>query len=128
MFTAICASVSIERASSRNEGSPIRLGDHTTNSFALALHELATNAAKYGALKTDTGSIQVYWHSEDDHLVLTWQERGGPEISGEPPKHGFGSVLLKNTVVGQLGGTLTYDWWSTGVFVTISVPVENLLI
>jgi len=109
------------------EGPPIRLGDHTTNGFALALHELATNAAKYGALKTDTGSIQVCWQSKNDCIVLTWQERGGPAIGVGPTKHGFGSVLLKNTVVGQLGGTLSYDWQSTGVLVTISVPVENLL-
>ena len=108
------------------EGPRIRLGDHATNGVALVLHELATNAAKYGALKSDTGTIQVCWQSAAGRLVLTWQERGGPVIGGEPTRHGFGSVLLKNTVVGQLGGTLNYDWQPTGVLVTISVPVENL--
>lgn len=103
------------------------MGDHTTNGFALALHELATNAAKYRALKTDTGSIQVCWQSKNDLIVLTWQERGGPTIGVEPTKQGFGSVLLKNTAVGQLGGTLNYDWQSTGVIVTMLVPGENLL-
>ena len=108
------------------EGPPIRLGDRTTNGFALVLHELATNAAKYGALKADTGSVQVQWQRDDGHLRLTWQERGGPAIDGGPTKEGFGSVLAKSTVVGQLGGTLRYDWHPTGLAVTITVPVDNL--
>jgi two-component sensor histidine kinase len=108
------------------EGPQIRLGDRATNGMALVLHELATNAAKYGALKVDTGSVQVRWRREADSLVLTWQERGGPAIGGEPAKQGFGSVLSKKTVVGQLGGTLGYDWRPTGLLVTISVPLENL--
>ena len=87
------------------EGPPIRLGDRTTNGFALVLHELATNAAKYGALKADTGSVQVQWQRDDGHLRLTWQERGGPAIDGGPTKQGFGSVLSKNTVVDQPAGS-----------------------
>ena len=108
------------------EGPQIRLGDRATNGIALVLHELATNAAKYGALKVDTGSVQVRWQREADSLVLTWQERGGPVIGGEPAKQGFGSVLSKKTVVSQLGGTLGYDWHPTGLLVTISVPLDNL--
>ena len=108
------------------EGTPIRLGHRATNGFALVLHELATNAAKYGALKADAGSVQVSWRREGDQLVLTWQERGGPAIDGEPTKQGFGTVLSKNTVVGQLGGTLRNDWQPTGLVVTMSVPMENL--
>jgi two-component sensor histidine kinase len=102
------------------------LGHRATNGFALVLHELATNAAKYGALKADAGSVQVSWRREGDQLVLTWQERGGPAIDGEPTKQGFGTVLSKNTVVGQLGGTLRNDWQPTGLVVTMSVPMENL--
>jgi two-component sensor histidine kinase len=108
------------------DGPPIRLGDRVTNGFALVLHELATNAAKYGALKADTGTVQVYWRRENGQLILTWEERDGPAIVSEPTKQGFGSALSKNTVEGQLGGTLFYDWHPTGLLVTISVPVNNL--
>ena len=98
------------------EGPPIRLGDRATNGFALVLHELATNAAKYGALKVSTGSVQVAWRLENGHLLLTWQERGGPAIDGGPTKQGFGSVLSRNTVVDQLRGTLRHDWHPTGLW------------
>ncbi len=108
------------------EGPPIRLGDRATNGFALVLHELATNAAKYGALKVSTGSVQVAWRLENGHLLLTWQERGGPAIDGGPTKQGFGSVLSRNTVVDQLRGTLRHDWHPTGLLVTICVPIDNL--
>jgi len=108
------------------DGPPILLGDHATNSFALVLHELATNAAKYGALKADAGSMQVRWRNKDGRLVVTWQEGGGPAICGEPTTQGFGGVLSKNAVVGQLGGTLRYDWKPTGLLVTISVPADRL--
>ena len=108
------------------EGPPVMLGDRATNSLALVLHELATNAAKYGALKSDTGYLQVEWRSEDGRLVVTWQESGGPAIVGEPATQGFGSVLSKSAVVGQLGGTLRHDWNPSGLLVMISVPVDRL--
>jgi two-component sensor histidine kinase len=107
-------------------GPPVRLGDRATNGFALFLHEFATNAAKYGALKAATGSVQVNWTHEGRFLVLTWDEQGGPAIHGEPTKQGFGSALATNTVIGQLGGTLVYDWRTTGLLVTISVPLAKL--
>jgi two-component sensor histidine kinase len=117
-------------ASGRNrfdiEGPPVRLGDRSINGFALVLYELATNAAKYGALTVEAGSIQVRWRLEQNRVVLTWQECGGPVIDGEPTKQGFGSVLSRNTVVGQLGGTLRHDWHPAGLLVTVSVPFENL--
>ena len=108
------------------EGPLVRLGDRTTNGLALVLHELATNAAKYGSLKVDAGSVEVCWDCKNGVLDLTWQERGGPAIDGGPTREGFGSVLAKSTVIGQLGGTLRYDWHPTGLAVTITVPVDNL--
>jgi len=108
------------------EGPDVLLGDRATNGLALVLHELVTNAAKYGALKGNAGSLQLCWQLEESRLVLTWQERGGPTINGEPDKQGFGSVLSKNTVVGQLGGTLRHDWHAAGLVVTITIPSEKL--
>ena len=115
-----------EAARFRIAGPPVRLSDRATNGFALFLHEFATNAAKYGALKIVTGSVQVSWKRAGSFLVLTWQEQGGPPIHGEPTKQGFGSALAMNTVIGQLGGTLVYDWRTIGLFVTISVPLAKL--
>jgi len=104
-------------------GPPVRLGERATNGFALVCHELATNAAKYGALKSSTGSIRISWRQQKDLLDLVWEERGGPAIEAEPGKRGFGSVLAERTVVGQLDGTLSYDWQPQGLSVTMSVPI-----
>jgi two-component sensor histidine kinase len=59
-------------------------------------------------------------------LILRWQERNGPRIEAPPLKKGFGSTLSQNTVVGQFGGTLDYDWQPDGLSVAIKVPFANL--
>lgn len=79
-------------------GPDVALGDHATNGVALVLHELATNAAKYGALSRDGGTVAVSWTIEGPELVLTWQEQGGPLVGGAPATLGFGSHLVKETV------------------------------
>jgi two-component sensor histidine kinase len=116
----------LEATRFRIAGPPVRVSDRATNGFALFLHEFATNAAKYGALKIVTGSVQVSWARAGSLLVLIWEEQGGPAIHGEPTKQGFGSALAMNTVIAQLGGTLVYDWRKTGLFVTITVPFAKL--
>jgi len=107
------------------EGLPIPLGEHATNGLALLFYELATNAAKYGAL-IDEGSVDVTWRNADGRLILNWSERGGPVIKGAPMRTGFGTKLVQNTIVGQLGGTLLYDWQPEGMAATMSVPIESL--
>jgi two-component sensor histidine kinase len=108
-------------------GPAIFLGEHATNGFALICHELATNAAKYGALKNDDGCIEVSWHEQAGRLELVWQERDGPAVEAAPTKVGFGSTLSKRTIEHQFDGTLSYDWRREGVVVTLSVPAQNLL-
>jgi two-component sensor histidine kinase len=107
-------------------GPPLRLGDRATNGIALVFHELATNAAKYGALTLDAGAVGISWQRKSGHLLLVWQERNGPRIEAPPLKKGFGSTLSQNTVVGQFGGTLDYDWQPDGLSVAITVPIANL--
>jgi two-component sensor histidine kinase len=107
-------------------GPPLRLGDRATNGIALVFHELATNAAKYGALALEAGTVGVSWQRKSGHLILRWQERNGPRIEAPPLKKGFGSTLSQNTVVGQFGGTLDYDWQPDGLSVAIKVPFANL--
>lgn len=108
------------------QGPPINCGDHAVNGIALVLHELATNATKYGALKTDTGHIKLNWHLDEHQLVLNWTEQGGPPILVTPTKKGFGSSLTQAMVVKQFRGELDYNWESEGLKVTIKIPSESL--
>jgi len=110
----------------RVEGPSILFGEHATNGIALVFHELATNAAKYGALTLDEGSVTVTWRLEDEKLTLRWIERGGPDIETPPETTGFGSTLAHATIVRQFGGTLSYEWQRTGLSVTIVLPVDRL--
>jgi two-component sensor histidine kinase len=102
------------------------LGERTTNGVALVLHELATNAAKYGALKSAAGVVELSWMSDGERLTAEWSEHGGPVIDCAPSTSGFGTRLSRDTIVGQLGGTLNYDWQPAGLAVTMVLPVENL--
>jgi two-component sensor histidine kinase len=108
------------------DGPPIPCHEHAINSIALTFHELATNAAKYGALTSDTGHVDVRWRLEGDDLVVHWSERGGPEIEETPTARGFGTRLVENTVTRQFGGTLDYEWLPDGLTVTITFPAVRL--
>lgn len=107
-------------------GPAIQLGEQATNGLALVLHELATNAVKYGALKAGQGTIELCWREEGDHVVLDWRERGGPRIATPPTGSGFGSRLTQSTVAGQFAGELNYDWKPEGLAVTMKLLAANL--
>jgi len=96
--------------------------------FALLLHEFATNAAKYGALSTDAGVVDIECSEEKDQLVLTWAERGGPPASHDPSHEGFGSLLARMTVRGQLGGEISRDWKTEGLTIRLAVSRDRLTI
>lgn len=85
-------------------GSPIWLAPRAALALALALHELGTNAVKYGALSVDGGTVDIDWRVDGDRLRLTWKERGGPPV--EPPaRSGFGTRLIERGISADLGGT-----------------------
>lgn len=107
-------------------GPDVSFGEHTTNAIALVLHELATNAAKYGALSRETGTVEIDWSTDSTTLTLKWKERGGPIVTGAPLAVGFGSRLVTDTVTSNLGGTQRYEWRPEGVEVTLNVPLERL--
>jgi two-component sensor histidine kinase len=92
----------------------------------VVLHELAANAAKYGALSTSEGALEVSWTVQDNHVHLTWRETGGPALEGPPAQKGFGSQLARLGVTGQLGGRISHDWQPTGVVISLVVPVQHL--
>lgn len=104
------------------EGPFVSLGSKAATSVALVIHELATNAAKYGALSSPDGAIDIGWSCEDGTIHLIWKETGGPRIAGTPEPSGFGSRLARISVEGQLGGSLGFEWPPEGVVVTIRFP------
>jgi len=90
---------------------------------ALIVHELATNAAKYGALRTGQGRVDVDWRVEGDRLVLEWTERGGPEVV--PPKAtGFGSRLIRKLAKGDLEGEAVMDYAPEGLRFRLAAPLK----
>lgn len=95
------------------------IGEGSATSLALVVHELATNSLKYGALSAETGTLDLSGSSVGEDLELVWMERGGPPV--EPPNgaNGYGSSLVKGSVSGQLGGSITYDWSDAGVTITL---------
>ena len=103
-------------------GPDISIGPRIVNSFALALHEFATNAAKYGALSAPEGRIKIACTEANDLFSLIWMERGGPRVPGQSEREGFGSQLARTAVVHQLGGEFSREWNADGLIIRLSVP------
>jgi two-component sensor histidine kinase len=97
--------------------------------LSMILHEIATNAAKYGALSNDTGTIALDWEVTPEHAVpklrLIWTEAGGPRVSA-PIQRGFGSRLIERSARDQLGGEATVDFLPRGVVYTVSCALEQV--
>ena len=111
----------------RIEGPPLRLTPAAAQSLALVLHELATNAAKYGALSRDGGAVKVGWAREEDGSAsLQWCELSGV-ATAPPTRSGFGGRLIQASVQRQLRGTLAYHWGENGLTVRLTIPAEHLL-
>ena len=108
-------------------GPQVPLGTESITAMALVLHELATNAAKYGAFSTASGRVMVSWTIESAKLVFKWQERDGPAVSGPPAKEGFGSRLARHSIEGQLHGDLVFFWEAEGLTANLSASAERLL-
>jgi two-component sensor histidine kinase len=101
------------------DGVTVLLKPHVSQTLALAIHELATNAAKYGALSSPTGEVDVVWRMKSDCVEVIWTERGGPPTK-EPTRSGFGSMLIQS-VSQHLHGTVQFDWREIGLECTLTV-------
>jgi PAS domain S-box-containing protein len=109
-------------------GPDIRLLPKSALAVAMAVHELATNAAKYGALSNGSGCISVHWtiaERDEQHLQLVWTETGGPKVVA-PSSKGFGSRLIERGLAGQLGGEALIDYRETGVVCRIMAPLSTI--
>jgi PAS domain S-box-containing protein len=105
----------------RIDGREALLEPGAAQALAVVLHELATNATKYGALSAATGAIALAWSREaNGKLLLRWTETGGPHVQ-RPERQGFGSRLIERTI-GQLGGTARFDWREDGLVCEVTLP------
>lgn len=102
------------------------VGERTATALAMIFHELATNSAKHGSLSSETGALDISGTNDDTTLRLVWAETGGPEISETPKLTGFGSKMVLMNLSGQLGGTIEYDWQTTGLVATLVMQAEAL--
>jgi PAS domain S-box-containing protein len=102
-------------------GPTVLLRPAMAQAFALVLHELATNAAKYGALSVFSGRLTIDWELQPDRLVMQWMESGGPPAAS-PTKKGFGTRVVVATIERELGGEATFAWRNEGLHCTLSVP------
>jgi two-component sensor histidine kinase len=104
----------------------MNVGEASSTALALVIHELATNSAKYGSLSLASGTLDVSCNANDDEVVVTWTERGGPPIAAPARLEGFGSKLVRRSMSTQLGGAIAFDWSEEGVVVTLRMSKDHL--
>jgi two-component sensor histidine kinase len=110
-------------------GADIRLPANTVEMLGLAFHELATNAAKHGALSVSRGRVEITWTTRRASKVsvlleIVWREHDGPPVV-PPTRRGFGSRLLERGIPHDFGGTATLDFYPEGLECRISLPVTS---
>jgi two-component system CheB/CheR fusion protein len=106
------------------------LRSKTAVSLGMVLHELATNAIKYGALSQPGGRVDVSWHVADadpSQLIFEWREKGGPRVS-PPQRKGFGTELLERTMAFELKGKTTMTFNGAGFHCTIVIPLSRRIV
>jgi PAS domain S-box-containing protein len=107
-------------------GDDTPIDDRGATPIALIFHELATNAAKYGALSTPEGDVMIEIEAGPQDIAVRWREAGGPRLAGPPDRTGFGTRLAEMSVGQQLGGRIERDWRPEGLALTIHVQADRL--
>ncbi|HEU4809198.1 MAG TPA: PAS domain S-box protein [Sphingomicrobium sp.] len=108
------------------KGPKVSCSAGAVQSLSLLIHELATNAVKYGALGSENGHLTIGWHVEGEVLRICWKEEGGPPV--HPPKRrGFGTKLLNQVSGRQLNASLQFDWNPKGLYVEIDLPADTFV-
>jgi two-component sensor histidine kinase len=109
----------------RLEGPRVRLQPKVAETLAMAFHELATNAAKYGALSREEGSVACEWRVSSSGLTIDWREAGGPPIEAPPERSGFGTMLIDRSVTHGLGGRVSRRFERSGLAIAIDLPATG---
>lgn len=112
------------------EGPPLALSSVAARNIGLALHELATNASKYGALSVPEGKVALHWELTSrggrQSFHMTWQESGGPIVT-EPSRRGFGCQVIQRVTAQALAGKVTYEFLPAGVRWTLDIPAAMVV-
>ncbi len=107
-------------------GPKLRLNPASAQAIGLALHELATNAGKYGALSTDKGRVDVSWGTDSDTLAMSWTEHEGPLVSA-PKRRGFGTIVMEAMAARSVNGKVDLDYAPSGLIWRLTCPAANAL-
>ncbi len=113
------------------DGAPLNLRPDAAQTLALVFHELATNAAKYGALSTESGQLEIRWavdavDPDTAQLNIAWTEAGGPSVAA-PTAMGFGSTIIRAGIERQLRGRVVKTWRPEGLLCQVNVPMAELV-
>jgi two-component sensor histidine kinase len=113
------------------EGPPLFLDRSAAVTLALCLHELATNAAKYGALSTASGAVRLAWDFEPGRprpqAYLRWSETGGPPVE-RPARKGYGTAFVTSAIKGSMAGTVEFHFRRDGVLCEMAIPMEAFVV
>jgi PAS domain S-box-containing protein len=107
-------------------GPKLHLNAAASQALGLAIHELATNAGKYGALSTDAGHVDIDWRLDGETLAMNWTERGGPPV-GQPEHLGFGTTVTRSMAKRSLDGEVELDYAQSGLAWHLTCPATNAL-
>ncbi|WP_421992692.1 HWE histidine kinase domain-containing protein [Roseococcus sp.] len=106
-------------------GPPVMLGSEVAQPLSMAVHELTTNAAKYGALSAPGGRLEVTWWIEGTTVQMVWREIGGPRLDGPPAHQSFGTQLIRQTFENRLGGRMQLRWEPDGLVCELSFEMSG---
>ncbi len=111
-------------------GQPLTVASIIAQPLSMALHEMVTNAAKYGSLSDPAGTLALTWDQDRGgaRLRLRWIELGGPAIAAAPERSGFGSRVIRTTIREQLGGEVVFDWRPEGLVCDIDIPLGRAVL
>jgi PAS domain S-box-containing protein len=109
-------------------GPEVLLDPNAAQSIAIVMHELTTNAVKYGALSGDTGRLAVEWSQGPEGVVIRWTETDGPPVAAPAQRRGFGTRVIEQLVELQIRGTVRFDWQPTGLVCRITLPPRGAAI
>jgi PAS domain S-box-containing protein len=108
------------------DGPKLRLNAASAQAIGLAVHELATNAGKYGALSTDKGRVDVSWATDNRALAMSWTERDGPPVSA-PERRGFGTIVMETMAARSVNGKVQLDYARSGLIWRLTCPAAGAL-
>jgi PAS domain S-box-containing protein len=108
------------------DGPPVRLTPAAAQGVGMALHELATNAAKYGALSNREGRVRIFWQVKKPTFLISWLEEGGPTVAA-PTHTGFGQMVIGSMVESAVAGTVEFDYRESGFSWKLSAPFAGTL-